>query len=286
MTIAQWLLHIRKALIDAGIPEDEAETESELILRDALGLDRVQLHLRAMEQVEVCVAEKLESFVSRRARGEPLAYIFGHWPFFGLDFIISPHVLIPRPETEGLVEMAIGFCRQLEVKSVRAKVADVGTGSGVIAVTLAKECNLQHVLAIDSSTQALDVAKKNVEKHALAGKVKVMEGDLLGPAKVPLHLIVGNLPYIPTNRLPGLQPEVQWEPRHALDGGPDGLDVIKRLLVQARGKLASGGIILLEIDDGQGEALKDFSAGVFPKPRVSVEKDLSGLSRYFMLESP
>ncbi|MBM3926664.1 MAG: peptide chain release factor N(5)-glutamine methyltransferase [SAR202 cluster bacterium] len=285
MTIAQWLLDIRQALLKAGISEEEAWTESELILRETLGLDRTQLHLQAMESVSSILAEKLEHIVSCRAKREPLAYIFGHWPFYGLDIIVTPDVLIPRPETEGLVEIAMALCRRLQAKKPSRKVVDVGTGSGAVAVVLAKEAGLEEVMAADSSREALGVAHRNLCKYGLGHRVKLLEGDLLEPIASPLDLIIANLPYIPTSRLPNLQPEVRWEPRQALDGGPDGLNVIKRMLMQAKRKLAAGGSILLEIDEGQSEPLKAFSKDLFPNAAMSVEKDLAGLDRYFLLES-
>jgi release factor glutamine methyltransferase len=285
MTIAKWRLHIRKALVDAGIDEDEAATESELILREVLGLDRAQLHLCAMELTSLEVSEKLESILARRVRREPLAYIFGHWSFFGLDFIVTPDVLIPRPETEGLVEIAAAWCKRNRENRPFPAVVDVGAGSGAISIALAKECDLKYVMATESSPQALEVAARNVEKHGLRARVKLLRGDLLEPVDGPLDLVISNLPYIPTGRLPHLQPEVHKEPRQALDGGADGLDIIKRLLMQAQDKLAHGGMVLLEIDEDQGEPLKAFSKALSPNCEISVEKDLAGLDRYFLLES-
>jgi len=285
-TIAQWQLQVRRALVDAGVPEDEAGVESELILREKLKLDRAKLHLRAHEEIPDQLSDSLKVITSRRLKREPLAYIFGHWSFYGLDLIVTPDVLIPRHETEGLVDLTLMVCQRFHRLKPSLKLVDVGTGSGAVAVVLAKEGKVQEVLATESSEEALKVARRNVRKHRLGGKVKLLEGDLLEPVERPLDVIVGNLPYIPTSRLSHLQPEVQWEPRQALDGGPDGLDVIRKLLVQAKDKLVKGGVILLEIDQGEAEPLREFSKGLFPNASVLVEKDLAGLDRYFLLEMP
>ncbi len=253
-------------------------------MRERLRLDRAKLHLSALEEVPDHLSNTLQAIASRRANREPLAYIFGNWPFYGLDLIITPAVLIPRPETEGLVDLAAMAYQRLQSLKPTPRLVDVGTGSGAVAIALVKEGNLKEVMATESSREALEVARRNVIKHGLGGRVRLMEGDLLLPIEGTLDLIVGNLPYIPTSRLPDLQPEVQWEPQQALDGGPDGLDVIRRLLTQAKEKLASDGAILLEIDQGEARPLREFSKGLFPDAKVSVEKDLAGLDRYFLLE--
>jgi release factor glutamine methyltransferase len=187
-------------------------------------------------------------------------------------------VLIPRPETEGLVEHAL-FMALMGMESQELTIADVGTGSGVIAINLAIHLPAAKIFAVDVEDAVLDVAAHNIGVLGVAERVTLGIGDLLDAVPEPIDLIVANLPYIPTDRIPTLQPEVQQEPAIALDGGPDGLDLIRRLLTQAEEKLKDTGIILLEMDPDQIPIVQELALNHFPEGSTSVEKDLAGMDR-------
>lgn len=229
-------------------PEAHLSSDQEYALRDAL------THLEA---------------------GQPLAYVLGHWEFYGLVFFITPDTLIPRPETELLVEQAISWSR---TKTKLLRVADIGTGSGCIAISLALDASNVHVTGCDISLSALQVAKANANRHRVSGKVNFVQCDLLPPFKVHFDLICANLPYIPTETLHSLK-VYQREPALALDGGEDGLGKIRRLLNEAETMLAPGGLLLLEIEASSGGAVHSMVREAFPKADVQVLPDLAGRDR-------
>ena len=212
---------------------------------------------------------------TRLAQGEPLPYVLGRWHFYGREFAVTPAVLIPRPETETLVEHALAWLR---VHPHRPRVADVGTGSGVLAITLAAENPTVRLTATDISPAALEVARRNARRHAVADRIAFVETDLLAALTGPFDLIVANLPYIPTAELAGL-PVVRHEPRQALDGGADGLAVLRRLLAQAQTRLAPGGALLLEIAADQGQAARAAAREAFPAAEIALYPDLAGRDR-------
>jgi release factor glutamine methyltransferase len=229
-------------------------------------------------------AEALESALQRLESGEPLPYLLGHWEFYALDFTVTPAVLIPRPETELLVDTALAW---LKAHPGPRRAIDVGTGSGCIAVSLAYHALELAVIAADISGQALQVARRNALRHALLDRLRLVQMDLLSalPAQeAPLDLLCANLPYIPRITLAAL-PVSRWEPRIALDGGEDGLDFIRRLLAQAPARLKSGGLALLEIEAGQGEPAQALARGAFPQARIQVLSDLAGLPRLLVIEN-
>jgi release factor glutamine methyltransferase len=225
---------------------------------------------------------KISQSASQIEAGEPLPYILGHWEFFGLDFALTPQVLIPRPETELLVEKAIQWLQQHPRKQ---HVADVGTGSGCIGISLAKHIPGLHILLTDISAAALDVARLNAEKHLVLGRLEFKQADLLEDIPGTFDLICANLPYIPTSTISQL-PVGAGEPRSALDGGDDGLEVIARLLDQAAGQLASGGLMLLEMEASQGMRLMATAKRAYPQSRIQIHKDLAGLDRCLEIERP
>jgi release factor glutamine methyltransferase len=223
----------------------------------------------------------LGAAVSRLEAGEPLPYILGHWSFYGLDFTINAETLIPRPETELMVEQALEW---LQAFPERRSAADIGTGSGCIAVSLAVHIADLRVTGTDISLTALEVARSNAEKHNVAARVKFVEADLL-PANLPTcSLICANLPYIPTQTLEGLDVFVR-EPTLALDGGPDGLCLIRKLLPQAVRSLPSEGLVLLEIETTQGKAGLDLAREHFPKAQIDLLSDLAGHDRLIRIET-
>lgn len=224
---------------------------------------------------------RLDSALERLERGEPLPYVLGEWEFYGLKLGLSPEALIPRPETELLVEQALAWLRS-RPEPVRA--ADVGTGSGAIAIALAANDPQIVVVAADLSAGALRTAAANVARHSLASRVWCVQADLLPPGNNRFDLICANLPYIPTADLSDLR-VARWEPISALDGGPDGLDVVRRLLAQAPGRLAPGGAVLLEIESGQGRAAVRLARKAFPGAQVRLMQDLAGWDRLVFIQS-
>jgi len=209
------------------------------------------------------------------AQGIPLPYILKEWEFYGLPFTISPDVLIPRPETELLVETALTM---LEMQSGSLRVADVGTGSGVIAISLAVKAPRHHYYASDISFRALQICKKNALGHGVLSRLSFIQADLLDYTSGKFGLVCANLPYIPAKRLPGLEVARQ-EPVIALDGGSDGLLFINRLMQQAPLFLSPRGWLLMEIDASQGKILKELAARTIGPAEITILKDLAGNDR-------
>jgi len=223
---------------------------------------------------------RFAKLIEQAERGTPLPYLLGQWEFFGLSFKVTPDVLIPRPETELLVEKALG--KTPKPKTPNSKIADVGTGSGIIAITLAVKLPQAHIIATDVSVAALEVARANAVAHSVADRVKFIHGDLLESAG-KVNLICANLPYISTVELTTL-PVAKHEPTLALDGGEDGLRLIERLLATAGDHLLPDGALLAEIAATQGEAAASLAHHYFPSARVEVYKDLAGLDRVLEIE--
>ncbi len=218
------------------------------------------------------------ALIQRRIGHEPTAYITGHKEFFGIDFKVSPGTLIPRPDTELLVETAIELANTAFPRS--CLIADVGTGCGAIAISLALHLPQAKFYATDISAAALELARSNCRRHRVSHRVRLLQGDLLEPLPEPVQLIVANLPYISEPELPRLPLEISmFEPQMALAGGTDGLMQIERLLSQASSKLSSGGAVLLEVGYDQGSAVKSLAQKCFPTAKISVMTDLSGLDR-------
>jgi release factor glutamine methyltransferase len=212
------------------------------------------------------------ALVRRRASNHPLPYLTGRIEFYGLDFEVTPEVLIPRPETETLVNLAL--TRRPEA------IVDVGTGSGCIAVALAVNLPEATICAIEISPAALAVARRNVERHGVADRVRLMVGDVLSPHPTPSDLIVSNPPYVRTGDCALLPASVRnHEPRLALDGGPDGLAIVRQLLTQAPAALRPGGGILIEIGADQGDVARHLARTHFPEAVVRVHPDLAGRDR-------
>ncbi len=252
---------------------DAARLTAESLLAHVLGLGRAQVLARAEHVLTETELARLQDLVERAAAGEPLAYLTGRREFFGLDFEVNAHVLVPRPETELLVELALN-----RLSAEPAHVIDVGTGSGIIAVTLAVRRPALYVTAIDVSPAALAVARRNAERHGVVDRIRFCVQDLLDPAPEPADLICANLPYIPSRDVDALDVSVH-EPRLALDGGSDGLDLIRRLLAQAPDVLKPGAGLLLEIEARQGPAALMLSAAALPDATIRCVPDLAGLDR-------
>lgn len=256
---------------------DTARLDAELLLAHALGCDRVGLYVDLDRPLSVEERDSFRSLVTARLERRPVAYLLGRREFYSRVFEVSEAVLVPRPETELLVEAALEALAGV----VRPRVLDLGTGSGVIAVTLAAERPDAVVVATDLSAAALEVAGRNVARHGV--EVSLHQGDLYGalpPGEPPFQIIVGNLPYVSADDLGTLAPELHHEPREALVASADGLEVIGRSVASAPAHLVRpGGQVLLEVGAGQGDAVSRFllEAGAREAPRVL--RDLAGLDR-------
>jgi release factor glutamine methyltransferase len=270
------LAHGRGVLADSNI--EAASLEGELLLRHVLGTSRTQLYLNLDHKLSPTHQEAFHRLIERRRQGEPSAYITGHREFYGIDFYVNHHVLIPRPESELLVEKAISLARH----RVIATIADIGTGCGAVAVSLALNLPEVKIYATDISTTALEVARVNLQKHNVLARVQLLQGDMLDPLPEPVDLIVANLPYIRESELSQTGP-LSFEPVLALDGGPDGVAKISRLCHQADSKLRPGGCLLLEIGWRQGKAVAALLHQVFPSANIEVTPDLSGTERIVCL---
>ncbi len=259
---------------------DSASLDAQVLLAEVLGVDCSYL-LSHPEQMLTDEQDKhFAALVERCAAGEPLAYLLGRRAFYDRDLIVSPAVLVPRPETELLLEKALTFGKGRSSLTT----VDVGTGSGALAVTFAANCPQATVYATDISSAALAIARQNAAVHKT--HVTFYEGDLLQPLlerDIHLDLIMANLPYIPTDEVPTLAVS-KHEPLMALDGGSDGLVLVRRLLSQVVGLINSGGLTLLEIGAGQGETAAALAQNVFPTAQVSVELDYAGLERIVVIE--
>jgi len=269
VNLRQALTKARDTLVKSNV--DDASLEGEILLRYLLAIDRAGLFSDLDRELSPRQKKEFAGLLERRLSGEPAAYITGHREFYGLDFEVDQHVLIPRPETELLVELALKTARSHNM----TKIADIGTGCGAIAISLAVHLPGAVLYATDISPEALEVARDNLKKHGVADRVILLRGDLLEPLEKPVDMIVANLPYVKEADLP---PNGR-EPRPALDGGKDGLDVIKNMCRQAGGKLNTGGYLLLEIGQGQAEMVVAILCKAFPAAAIEVHKDLAGIER-------
>jgi release factor glutamine methyltransferase len=248
----------------------------EHLLADSLGKKRIELYLEFDRSLSALELGPLREKVRRRAEGEPLQHLLGHWDFYGRTFKTDKRALIPRPETELLVETLLKEVANCGEPASR--LVDVGTGSGVLAITLALERPELEVFALDLSEDALALARENAERLGVLDRVAFHRSDLLEGIEGPFHWIVANLPYIPTSDLNRLQREVKFDPGLALDGGKDGLTIIKRLIESVPGKIASNGMIALEIGQGQSQRVLGFLADQNYRD-ISIKKDYQGVER-------
>ncbi len=262
--------------------------DAEVLMAHALGIERVMLYAHFNQPLDGEELAKIRDLVGRRAKGEPVAYLTGNREFWSLPFEVSPAVLVPRPDTELLVEVALDAGRKMESPTV----VDVGTGTGCIACALAKELETARVFALERSPEALAIAQKNCETLELQARVTVVESDLLNslPEEVEkIDLLCANLPYIPSGKMEGLMTDVRdFEPHAALDGGTDGLDFIRPLIEQAQPRMIGGGVIVLEADPEQMDAIQDLlqSAGFEGAERKEIQHEDGGVARVISARYP
>jgi len=271
--ILEWTAqHLKKS------GSDTPRLDAELLLAKARGCPRIQLYVQFNEVVPDAQRAVMRDLVRRRAQSEPVAHLVGHREFFSLDFAVSPDVLIPRPDTETLVLDLITHARRLPAPAI----LDVATGSGCIAIAAAVQVPAARVTASDVSPAALTLARQNADRHGVAARITFLEGDLLAPlpAGAQFDFLVSNPPYIPTAQLETLDREVRdYEPRLALDGGPDGLRFLATLLQQAPSVLVPGGRLLLEFTPEQAPALLELATAQPELSDPAVLKDLAGRPR-------
>lgn len=279
ITLSQALKNSTESLVEVS---DTPNLDAQTLLAHHIDRSRAWILAHPEECLTDTSHQIFQRDIIKLTEGIPLPYVLGKWEFFGFDFSLTKDTLIPRPETELLIEHAVDW---LDLHPEKRWAADVGTGSGCIAVTLAKIKPRLTVVATDISHPALIVGQKNASYHNVANRVHLLQSDFLSSVAQRFDLICANLPYIPTMVLPTLK-VFRGEPKLALDGGADGLDLIRSFLEIAPHQVASGGCLLLEIEQSQGTATRGLAHRAFPLAEISVEKDLAGLDRLVKIQLP
>ena len=283
MTLREALRRAETEMAGHDIPD--AGIEAELLMMHCLGVEKAELYGGLHRPLPSAEAERFWGLVQRRLRHEPSAYILKQWQFYGVDLFVDSRVLIPRPESELLVDAALEYVSRRLGRDAPCSIVDVGTGSGAMAVALALHLPQARIFATDVSALALEVARINCDRHGVGARVCLLHGDMLQPVPGPVDVVVANLPYVTDCELTQLMPEIRdFEPLTALSGGADGLDKVRRLLPQVGGKLVSGGLALLEVGQGQGVEVAGFARGQFPDGRVDVIPDLAGIDRVVRIQ--
>lgn len=273
MVVVEALAEGKETLQASGSPT--ARLDAEVLLAYALGQRRVELYMHPERPLTAQEEQAYQDGLARRGRGEPVSYIVGRKEFYGLAFAVDQRVLVPRPETEVLVERALARAHAQDRTGLR--IADIGTGSGCIAVALAVHLPQAHLDATDISDEALQVAAENARRHGVADRVRLLQGDLCAPLTERADLVVSNPPYTVWADLP--EGITAYEPRLALDGGDDGLTVYRRLVPQLPAHLQPGATALLEIGDGQEAAVVALVHAALPAVQVRVWPDGTGWAR-------
>ena len=277
MNVAQALHHGQSLLVEHDI--SDPILVAEVLLMNVMAISKVQLYLNGAHELTREQEQKYFQFIERHIKGEPVAYITGYREFYGLEFYVDSRVLIPRPETELLVEKVIDYAHRIHVNTV----VDVGTGCGAIAIILALKFSNIRIYAVDISREALEVARLNISKHGVAERITLIKGDLLLPVTEQPDLIIANLPYVKTSDLS--EPSIRFEPKLALNGGPDGLSVIRRLISQAKDKLKKGGSLFMEVGKDQIEPIKSLINEAFQRYSLQVVPDYAGIERIVHLKN-
>jgi release factor glutamine methyltransferase len=276
-TIAEVLQQASAKLRTAEVLNDLLDAQT--LLAHALGKERTYLIIHYNQILAEDLLATYQALIDRRAAGEPLQYIVEHQEFYGLEFEVTPAVLIPRPETELIIEETIRLAANLS----EPLIIDVGTGSGCIAVTLARELETARVIATDISANALQVARRNAQRHGLSDRVQFVETDLLNGLATKADFILSNPPYIASHEMPTLQREVRdWEPHTALTDFGDGLQFYRRLLDEAPARLKPNGVLMFEVGYQQAETIKAFvNRAVWHEPKAL--RDLQQIERTLMI---
>jgi len=282
MTLSQALQQSAHLLNISGI--EDSYVEAKILLGHITKLSPAQIYTQLEQTLTVEQERKLQRVIERRLWREPAAYIVNRKEFYGMDFYVDSRVLIPRPETELLVEAALEFAKGnstwLLSQPRPVLIADVGTGCGAIAISIALNLPQSRVYATDISSWALEIAKLNCEYHKVTEQVTLIQGNLLEPVTESVDIIIANLPYIKSSELLELAPEIaEYEPRIALDGGRSGLELIRQLLEQTGGKINPRGCLLLEIGQTQGKEVVSLICRYFKKAECEFILDLNGIKR-------
>lgn len=281
ITVSDLVAEAAAALRAAGV--EQPRLEARWLLGWVLDISESRQLAHPDQPISTTDADRYRDAVRRRANHEPFAYVVGAADFWGRELLVDRRVLVPREDTETLVAEALTLGPALRERSHQALVVDVGTGSGAIACALTSEMPWARVVASDISAEALAVAAQNRDRLGLYGRLQLVRGSLLSWLREPADLVVANLPYLPTARIPTLMAEVaDWEPRVALDGGDDGLDLIRKLLADARRVMRPGGTMLLEMDPEQIAPTR----ALLPAATSRVIQDVAGLDRVLRLDLP
>lgn len=280
MTLFETLARARARLIGAGISEAEALIDVDLYARTILGWDKARLLVEMQAPAPGALEPTLSNWTSRRVEREPSAYIVGRREFWGLDFTVTPAVLIPRPETEQIVDETLARVRRLPAP----RIADIGTGSGCIAIALAVELPCAELVATDLSEEALTIARANADRHAVSGRVRFVATSYLDGVEATFDAITANPPYVKDGDKPGLARAVRHEPDIALFGGAEGLRDIAGVLKAAAAALVPGGWLMMEFGYGQEEEVEALAAA-HPSLRLDrVQPDLQGIPRTAIIQ--
>jgi release factor glutamine methyltransferase len=253
----------------------------QVLMAQMLGKEKTWVIAHSEQVLSAEEQEKWQAVLGTFQMGIPLPYVLGEWEFYGLQLKVTPAVLIPRPETELLVETGLSW---LNANPTRRRGLDVGTGSGCIPIAFASKVLDLEMLAVDISAEALDVAKFNVQKHRLTPRIRLLQANLSEGIQESFDLICSNLPYIPNERLPKLEVS-KWEPQVALGGGLDGLLFIKPFLQQASAKLNPQGLVLTEIDAELEDQVSELAKSIWPDAKIEICKDLAELPRLLIVET-
>lgn len=294
-TVGRALVAATQRLSSNGV--EAPKLDGEVLLSFVLGCTRAQLYAHPERLLTDHERKQFERLVVRRCQQEPVAYMVGEKAFYGLDFSVDPRVLIPRPETELLVDMVLDVALQYDTPTPNGRngakpveagllMADIGTGSGAVSVAVAANTTALSIYAVDISPDALAVAQANAARHGLEHRIRCLQGDLLTPLPEPVDIIAANLPYVATHEWSELAPGiVNFEPAQALLGGTDGLDTIRRLLEQAPAYLKPGGIVLLEVGANQGSAVAEIARRCFPQALIEVLTDYAFHERIVRIQT-
>jgi release factor glutamine methyltransferase len=269
-------------------PAENPRLDAQLLLCSVLDKERSYLYMYPEQELDDAQETRWLALLAQREQGEPVAYLVGQKAFYGLDFVVDRRVLIPRPETELLVEAALADCRRRLDAGHSPVIADIGTGSGAIPVSIAvHEPRLPYLYACDVSADALAVARLNCQRHHVTERVRLLQGNLLEPLPEPVDLLLANLPYVGTSEQATMSPDVlNYEPHLALFSGPEGLDLLNRFLHEASqgNKLRAGAILFLEIGYKQREPLTRLARELWHEAHVTCLRDYAGWDRVLQIE--